>query len=116
MDTKYIIKGKVIKGDGYGRKIGFPTVNLDAEIEELPKYGVYAGAGVLDSLEYKAGIIIGPTGKKGLPKIEAHLIGYNGDAYGKEVTLQINKFLREYKKFDTEKELTAQIEKDLEMC
>ncbi|MFA6076764.1 MAG: riboflavin kinase [Candidatus Paceibacterota bacterium] len=107
----YTISGRVIKGDGYGRKIGFPTVNLDYGAKDLPKVGVYAGMANLDGVEYRAGIVIGPG-----DKLEAHLIGYNGDAYGKEVTIEINRFIREFKKFDTEEELIIQIKKDLELC
>jgi riboflavin kinase/FMN adenylyltransferase len=107
----YVIKGEVVRGDGYGRKLGFPTVNLKTDTELLPPAGVYAGNAVLEDKRYRAGILINPSGK-----VEAHLIGYNGDAYGKEVTLEAKKFLREYKKFDTEKELIAQIGKDLEKC
>ncbi len=118
VNMKYIITGIVIKGDGYGRKLGFPTVNLDIKAEHteaLPPYvpldGVYAGVAVLDGQEYRAGIVIGPDSK-----VEAHFIGYSGDAYGKEVTLELHKFLRKYKKFKTEKELIAQIKKDIKLC
>ncbi len=107
----YELSGRVVKGDSYGRTIGFPTVNLVSSTKDLPKDGVYAGMGILDGKEYRAGIVIGPN-----DKIEAHLIGYSGDAYGKEVTLKINKFLRGYRKFGTEAELKKQIEKDLQMC
>ena len=106
----FTISGKVIKGDGYGRKIGYPTVNLETNIKEVPPEGVYAGKALLDGIQYKAGIVIGPA-----DKIEAHLIGYAGDAYGKEVKLEIKKFLREYKKFDTEQDLIKQIENDLNL-
>jgi riboflavin kinase/FMN adenylyltransferase len=105
------ISGKVVRGDGYGRKLGFPTVNLDAKKPDDLKDGVYAGSADLEENRYRAGIIIGPNSK-----IEAHLIGFAGDAYGKNVTLEIEKFLREYKKFDTEAELITQIKKDLEQC
>jgi len=111
---QYIITGKVVKGDAYGRKIGFPTVNLELKTnrgKDFPSDGVYAGTGILDSKIYKAGIVIGPG-----DKIEAHLIDYNTDAYGKEVTLEINKFLREFKNFDTEAGLIEQIKKDIELC
>jgi riboflavin kinase/FMN adenylyltransferase len=110
---RYIIKGKVIHGDGYGKKIGFPTVNLEitqgnpVQIME----GVYAGVATLDGVGYRAGIIIGPNNK-----VEGHLIGYNGNAYGKEVILEVKKFLREYKKFNTEEELIIQIKEDIEAC
>ncbi len=119
----------MVRGDGYGRKIGFPTLNLEIKVaytEATPPYmlpdGVYTGIAVIEGEEprtrassvrgrYRAGIVIGPGGK-----IEAHLIGYNGDAYGKQVTLEIKKFLREYKKFNTEAELIIQIEEDLKKC
>ena len=86
-------------------------MNLKTKEKKIPPDGVYAGVVLLDGVEYRAGIVIGP-----LDKIEAHLIGYAGDAYGKEVTLQIKKFIREYKKFDTEEELIIQIRKDMELC
>ncbi|KKR62636.1 hypothetical protein A2643_03755 [Candidatus Nomurabacteria bacterium RIFCSPHIGHO2_01_FULL_39_220] len=107
----YTISGIVIKGDGYGRKLGFPTVNLKTQTKELPPEGVYAGVVALDGVEYRAGIVIGPR-----DRIEAHLIGYEGDAYGKTVILQTKKFLRKYQKFDTEQELIIQIKKDIEKC
>ena len=112
---QYLISGEVIKGDGYGRQLGFPTVNLKVRTEALPPAGVYAGAasfvskGIFDT--YRAGILINPGGK-----VEAHLIGYNGDAYGKIVTLKLKKFLREYKNFDTEEELINQIKEDIKRC
>ncbi len=106
-----LIAGKVVKGDGYGRKLGFPTVNLETGGAKLPTAGVYSGTAILDKKKYKSGILINPSGK-----VEAHLLEYAGDAYGREVTLEINKFLREYKKFDSEEELIAQIKKDLIIC
>ncbi len=106
-----------MKGDGYGRKIGFPTANLDRKnfvrMNKKPAFGVYAGFAFLESKKYKAGIVIGPLDKKRLPKIEAHLIGFEGNLYGKKITLGFGKFLRKFKKFKTEKELIAQIKKDL---
>ncbi len=106
-----VITGKVIKGDGYGRKLGFPTVNLEVGEQELPKEGVYAGEVSLEGKIYRAGIAIDPK-----RKIDAHLLGYAGDAYGKQVEFKINKFLREYKNFDTEEELIIQIKKDMSLC
>ncbi|MEK7539437.1 MAG: riboflavin kinase [Patescibacteria group bacterium] len=107
----YLISGKVIKGDGYGKKIGFPTVNLETKKKDMLPSGIYSGNVILDGKKYRAGIVVGPG-----EKIEGHLIGYNENAYGKEVTIQIKKFLRQYKKFDTEEELITQIKKDLKLC
>ena len=108
---RYNISGKVVKGDGYGRKLGFPTVNLETGEAKLPRAGVYRGKAEIENKSYRAGILINPTGK-----VEAHLLEYDGDAYGKNVVLELNKFLREYKKFETEKELIAQITDDIKKC
>jgi FAD synthase len=107
----YSITGRVVRGDDYGKKLGFPTANLEVGNKNIPRAGVYAGNALLEGRKYRAGIVVGP-GKK----VEAHLIGYNGDAYGKEIKLRIEKFLREYKKFNTEEELIEQIKKDLKLC
>jgi riboflavin kinase / FMN adenylyltransferase len=107
----HIITGKVVRGNGYGRKIGFPTMNLETDVEGLPPEGVYAGEAELAGKKYRAGIVIGPG-----DKAEAHLVGYSGDAYGKEVTFSVDRFLREFKKFDTEEELIIQIRKDIDQC
>jgi len=117
---QYIIRGKVIKGDSYGKKIGYPTINLDRrnflKMKKKPTFGVYAGFVFLAEKKFRAGIVIGPLDKKNLPKIEAHLIGFKKDIYGVNVTIEINKFIRKYKEFKTEKELIIQIKKDIKKC
>ena len=102
-----MIRGIVRKGRGYGRKIGYPTINISTTAVQ-PLEGVYVGKVMISDKEYNAGIVVGPGNK-----VEAHMIDYNGDAYGKEVTIEIKKFIRKFKKFRTEKELIAQIKKDL---
>src|ERR1019366_2597548 len=96
----YTILGLVIRGDGYGRKLGFPTVNLETQTKDLPEGGVYSGNAILKNQTYRAGIVIGPG-----DKVEAHLLGYSGDAYGSIVTLEIKSFIRKFEKFKTEREL-----------
>ena len=117
---QYIISGKVVKGDGYGKKIGYPTINLGRRnflaLKDKPTFGVYTGRVILNKKSYKAGIVIGPLDKKKLPKIEAHLIGFKGDAYDKTAIFEIKKFIRKFKKFRNEKKLIAQIKKDIKIC
>lgn len=114
-----IIEGKVIKGLGYGKKLGFPTANLDSkqfkrDKMELP-LGIYAGVVFLHHLNKirKTAIVIGPFDKKKVPKIEAHILGFKGKIYGKKLTLYLYKFLRPFEVFKTERLLIAQIKKDV---
>lgn len=107
---EYIIEGKVIEGEKYGRVLGFPTANLDTKLENFSP-GIYGGKGVINRKIYRAAIVISPEGR-----VEAHLLGYRGDAYGKILTLKLKKRLRNYMKFETEEELVKQIGKDVRMC
>ncbi len=110
-----IITGNVIKGDQYGRKLGFPTANLDRRQYNRDglkiKFGVYVG---MASTGHKAAIVIGPLDKKGLPKLEAHLLGFKGNLYGKTITITLKKYIRPFRKFKGEAELIKQIKKDLD--
>ena len=117
------ISGKVIKGQSYGRVLGFPTANLDrrqyARLKQKPKLGVWSGfadvmqARGLPSRRYQAAIVIGPLDKHQLPKIEAHLIGYKGNLYGSYLNIYLNSYLRPFKKFKSELALKRQIKKDI---
>ncbi len=113
------ISGKVIHGDGYGKVLGFPTANLDRR-EYLwkkmkVKFGVYSGISILSSgKKYKAGITIGPIDSKGLPKLEAYLIGFSGNLYGKKITIILQKYLRGWINFGgNEEALKKQLQKDI---
>ena len=117
---KNTISGRIIQGDNYGKRLGFPTANLDRRQYQRDKlkirFGVYAGLAVVPSgKQYRAGIVIGPLDKEGLPKLEAHLIGYKGDLYGRKITLQLTKFLRPFRKYASEAALKQQISKDLQI-
>lgn len=119
-----LISGKVIKGEGYGRTLGFPTANLDRRSYSARRMkvrlGIYAGwAGVedrskkLEVRKYKAAIVIGPLDRNNLPKIEAHLLGFKGSLYGKSLSIYLGKYLRPFRKFKNVEILKGQIKKDI---
>ena len=113
----YEIEGKVVRGFHRGTGLGFPTLNLDLSAPYLlPKHGVYGGIAYLGSLPYKALINVGvsPTfGSLPKPRVEVHLLEYEGDAYGKLCYLDFLFFVREEKKFASIDELSKQIQSDL---
>jgi len=121
-----VITGKVIHGEHYGRKLGFPTANMDRRSFSRRKMrvrlGVWAGSAVVgngldrslqDRKNYPAAIVIGPIDKSGLPKIEAHLIGFKGNLYGKRLSIYLSIYLRPFRKFKNEEELKNQIKRDI---
>lgn len=114
------LSGRVVRGEQYGKKLGFPTANLDrrqfARLARKPKLGIYAGIAQINrsSKKYKAGIVIGPLDSAtGLPKIEAHLLGFKGILYGQHLTLSLSHYLRPFGKFFGETALKSQIRKDI---
>ena len=116
------LSGKVMHGEHYGKILGFPTANIDRRDLSKKKikisYGVWAGYGEIKNRYSKlkifpAGVILGPVDSKGLPKIEAHLIGFKGSLYGKYLNIYLNTYLRPFKKFKSKEILKKQIKQDL---
>lgn len=112
------IIGRVVHGDHYGKKLGFPTANLDrrdyAKKRMKIRLGVWAGEAALPSKKkYRAAIVIGPLDKHHLPKLEAHLLGFEGNLYGQKITIRLQKYLRPFKKFSSELKLQQQIKQDI---
>lgn len=110
--------GTVVRGDGRGRKIGIPTANLGACANQEPASGVYAAWATLDDQRIPAALNIGhvPTvgGERPLT-IEAHLIGWSGDCYGRALSLDLIARLRGEHRFATLDALVAQIRADIAM-
>lgn len=97
----FALRGTVIRGEQLGGKIGIPTANLQAKNELLPARGVYACRAIFEKEILPAAVNVGyrPTvGGKNLT-VEAHLIGFSGDLYGKEMELQFFHRIREEKQF-----------------
>ncbi|PWM70976.1 MAG: riboflavin biosynthesis protein RibF [Bacillota bacterium] len=111
----YFVTGTAVKERGVGRRMGFPTVNLYPAAEKLPlKNAVYGGHAEIDGKTYKAIVNYGarPTFGLSTPLVEAHLIGFDGDLYGREIEISFDGFLREICRFSGEEELKAQLERD----
>jgi riboflavin kinase/FMN adenylyltransferase len=110
------LEGRVVGGDKRGRKLGFPTANLEtAPGLALPTGGVYACRAYLNGKAYSAMTNIGshPTFGGGKQLIEAYLLDYKGDLYGRELALDFIGRLRDEKKFDTAEQLEEQIAEDV---
>ena len=117
LKRNWSIIGKVQKGKQLGKKIGFPTANIDIKDYILAKPGVYVvKVQKLNSLNYTRGIAnLGyrPTfnGKKVL--LEIHLFNFSGNLYNKYLTVEFLKFIRSEKKFKNVDQLKKQIKIDL---
>lgn len=114
------LDGVVVPGAGRGRTIGFPTANVDTSNELRPAAGVYA---VRVGIEGAAGHVwhggaanigVKPTFGGGEVTVEAHLLDYAGDLYGRRVRVQFLERLRAEMRFGSASELSAQIGRDLE--
>ncbi len=114
----YFISGRVIKGQGRGRQIGFPTANLGYDKELMvPEKGVYVTQTSFKDLIYNSvtNIGINPTFNMGNDiNVETHLLDFSRDIYGEEVRVSFIKKLRSEKKFSSVNDLIAQIGNDVE--
>jgi riboflavin kinase/FMN adenylyltransferase len=113
----YSLAGTVVRGDGLGHQLGFPTANLDATGLVLPPHGVYAVHAEAEGKTYRAVLNIGlrPTLQNPDPqlRVEAHLIDFTGELYGLELEVAFVDKLRAERKFDSLAELREQIARDI---
>jgi len=112
----FFIVGQVVSGDALGRTLGFPTANIEPRSELIPGNGVYAVIATLGQRRFRAMVNIGtgPTFKGKSLKIEAHLLGFNGDLYGKDIEVAFIARLREERAFCDGEALIRQIKLDRE--
>ena len=114
----YFLEGIVKSGYKIGRKLGFPTANIEYDKSVIiPHIGVYATFAYVNGRRYNSITNIGyrPTfgGDKEIT-VEAHIIGFEGDIYGDEIKIEFIDKLRDEKKFGSPDELKAQLNKDIE--
>lgn len=111
----YSLVGIVVPGRRIGSKLGFPTANIQPHHSAIPAQGVYVCEALVDGARYAAAVNIGiaPTIRNEDPTIEAYLLDFDGDLYGREIELVFRKHLRDEIRFPNVEELVAQIEKDI---
>jgi riboflavin kinase / FMN adenylyltransferase len=114
----YLIEGKVVPGEGRGRKIGFPTANLHLEYPYIiPKRGVYGVRVQLFNRVFNGIMNIGirPTFSDLNPttKIEVHLFGCSENLYGQRLRVELMCFIRDERKFLSIEDLRHQIKNDI---
>lgn len=109
------LRGEVVRGDGRARRLGFPTANLRLEHGLRPPHGVYAASIVLDGARRPAVVNIGirPTFEGAGESVEAHVLGWSGDLYGRAVELELHTRLREERAFESPEALARQISLDI---
>jgi riboflavin kinase / FMN adenylyltransferase len=109
--------GTVERGDGRGRAIGVPTANCGMRENQEPAAGVYAAWALLDDQRFPAAVNVGnaPTVASGRAlTVEAHLIGYRGECYGRRLGLDFAERIREERRFPGLPELRTQIGCDID--
>jgi riboflavin kinase/FMN adenylyltransferase len=115
------VLGTVVKGDELGKTLGNPTANIDPHQEVIPPSGVYAVKVDISGKLYDGVLNRGfkPTfygtklKKRKEPRIEVHVIGYEGDLYGQNIEIFFIKRLRKEKHFKTREALIRQIKRDI---
>lgn len=118
------VYGTVVKGDARGKVLGVPTANIDPHQEVIPPPGVYVVKVDVDGVLYDGVLNVGyrPTfygrspHKREEPRIEVHIIGFEGDLYGKNVEIFFIKRLRGERRFGRPGDLVRRIGKDIELA
>lgn len=112
------MRGVVVRGEGRGKGLGFPTANLRiGERDKLvPPPGIYAVKGVLRSGTYAGALHLGPrpTFVGSPPSVEVYLLDFDGDIYGDEIRVDFVDRLRDIEPFTTVAALVDQIRADVE--
>jgi riboflavin kinase/FMN adenylyltransferase len=113
----YFASGVVVHGDGRGIQLGFPTANVEVSKDLILPFGVYGGfVECLDTKEIAVAAInfgVKPTFSALKPSLEAHLLDFDGDLYGRHVRIHFKKQIRSEQRFTTVEQLVRQIGEDV---
>ena len=102
-----VYRGVVIEGSRRARELGYPTLNI--KLEDSTISGVFAARVRLDETEYPAAAFADPE----RDLLEAHAIGFDGDAYGKEIEIELLERLRDTRSFADDMQLKEAITADV---
>jgi len=113
----YSLAATVVQGDQLGRKLGFPTANMEVKGMMIPPNGVYAARAHLGDRWFRAVLNIGlrPTVSSAVPelRVEAHLPGFDEEIYGQEMEITFVERIRDEQKFPSLEALKTQIAEDI---
>ena len=99
--------GTVIRGSGTAAKLGFPTLNIP--LADTTLSGIYAAKVEAGGSVYQAAVFADPA----RALLEAYLLDFSGDLYGKEITIELCKKLRESRRYESDDALSAAIAADV---
>tara|TARA_Y200000002_G_scaffold374978_1_gene376530 strand:- start:2090 stop:3016 length:927 start_codon:yes stop_codon:yes gene_type:complete len=120
LGRNFKLTGKIIKGDGLGKKINYPTANIfiKEKYKIIPKDGVYFIRTLIKNKSFNGMMNIGhrPTIGSNDKSIEVHLFNFNQDIYNKEISIDIILKIRDEKKFSSIEALKQQLKKDENYC
>ena len=119
LGAPFVLEGTVIEGDARGRELEMRTANIDPPPElVVPGTGIYAARALLDdggAVPAAVSIGVRPTFEDaGDERVEAHLIGFEGDLYGRTMRLAFLSRLRDEERFDSAEALVEQMHRDIE--
>lgn len=118
LGRRYTVTGKVVRGEGLGRKLGFPTANLDCGTLKILPRGVFTVAARLGDRTFRAVANVGfrPTVNtihEEVPLMEAHILGFDEMIYGRRLEVEFLSRIRGEKRFHGLDELVAQVKDDM---
>ena len=120
LGRNFNLTGKIVKGDGLGKKINYPTANIFIEetYKIIPKDGVYLVETIIEDKLFNGMMNIGhrPTIGTNVKSIEVHLFNFNEDIYGKVISIKMISKIRDEKKFSSIQALKEQLVKDENYC
>jgi riboflavin kinase/FMN adenylyltransferase len=115
LSRDFAIEGVVQRGDARGRELGYPTANLAFGDYQRPRYGIYAVRVTLDDGSEHPGVAslgVRPTFDPPTELLEAYLLDFDGDLYGRKIEVALHAFIRDERKFDGVEALVAEMRND----